>query len=136
VKRDSETLDVFRVEQPPRPRPQSIPHNRTATSREAADKIAPLFSGNRLTCFRAIVASHMSGGTTRKIIAESYFNGRQNYVTGPVAVLMDEGYVYEAPSYDRHGAIETRPDGSVIPRRIDGSAVLLLTAKGKARAAA
>jgi hypothetical protein len=133
--RDHETLDAFRIEQAPRPRPQSIPHNRTATSKEAADRIAPLFSGNRLTCFRAIVAASMSGGTTRKMIADQYFEGKQNYVTGPVSVLMDEGFVYEEPARDRHGAIVTR-DGKIVPRRIEGSAVLLLTQKGKTRAAA
>jgi hypothetical protein len=132
---DRESLDLFRVEQPPRER-QSIPHNRTTPSREAADRIAPLFSGNRLTCFRAIASAGMSGGITRKQIAQRYFENLQNYVTGPVAVLIAEGYVYEAPEYDRNGAIQKRSDGSMVPRRIDGSAVLLLTSKGKARAAA
>jgi hypothetical protein len=138
--RDKETLDLLRIEQPPRER-QHIPHNRTATSRDAAERVDPLFSGNRLTCFRAITAAHMSGGTTRKQMADRFFEGKQNYVTGPVAVLMDAGWVYEEPARDRFGAIVTRTDPNtgeqiIVPRRIDGSAVLLLTQKGKARAAA
>jgi hypothetical protein len=136
VKSDSSSFDLFRGEQSAQVRRTHVPHQPSSvTSTEAAKRIAPVFHGNRRACFLAIQYAHSSGGTTRKQIAERYFDAKQNYVTGPVAILMEEGFVYEDPMRDRHGAIVTREDGTIVPRRIDGSAVLLLTPKGRAVAA-
>lgn len=133
-KRDNETLDFLRPERPKRERPAHAPHQpSSATSTEAAKRISPVFHGNRLACFRAIKSS--PDGVTRKQLADLYFEGKQNYVTGPIAVLIEEHLVYEDPSRDRHGFIVRREDGSIVPRKVDGSAVLLLTPKGKAVAA-
>ena len=129
-------LDVFGRE-PEKLKPAPAPYQRSsATSRDAAEKVSegPAFHGNRLACFKEIVRCNELGGTTRKRIAERFFAGKQNYTTGPVALLMEEGLVYEESARDRHGAIMTRPDGTIVPLRIDGSAVLKLTQKGKAAA--
>lgn len=127
--------DLFRDPQPPHEREPHAPHQlSSATSYEASRKISPVFAGNKKTCLNAI-ASAGNRGITRKQIAEAYFEGKQNYVTGPVAVLIEEHLVFEDPMRDRWGAIVQRPDGSPMPRRVDGSAVLLLTPKGRAVAA-
>ena len=133
--KDESSLDFFRGEEPKREPEPHVPHQpSSATSIEAAHRITPVFQGNRKACLAAI--SHAGEkGITRKQIAEAYFEGKQNYVTGPVAVLIEEGFVYECPARDRYGAIQQRPDGTVIPMRVDGSAVLMLTPKGKAVAA-
>jgi hypothetical protein len=135
---DRESLDLFRVEQPKRERPATAPYQKSSpTSAMGAEKIAPVFSGNRLACFRAIAAADMSGGITRKQIAARYFDNQQQYVTGPVSVLIDElGYVMQEPARDNAGAIVTRTDEKgvqhIVPKRIEGSAVLRLTPKGQA----
>jgi hypothetical protein len=99
----------------------------------AAERVShsPVFAGNRKACFLAIASA--SSDMTRKRIAELYFDRQMQYVTGPIAVLIEEGYVYEEPEYDEHGAIRTK-DGKVVPRRVDHSAVLKLTPRGKAAA--
>jgi hypothetical protein len=95
----------------------------------------PAFHGNRLACLKEIAKSDAHGGTTRKAIAAALFGNQQQYVTGPVRVLIDEGLVYEEPAFDRNGFVMRRGDDTVIPKKIAGSAVLRLTNKGKAVAA-
>lgn len=129
--------DLFRESSTPKERSHAPFQKASATSAQAADRITrgPAFHGNRLTCLREIANRHEHGGTTRKMIAEKHFAGKQNFVTGPVAILIEEGLVYEDAARDRHGFIMRRGDDSIVPRKIDGSAVLLLTSKGRAAAA-
>jgi hypothetical protein len=135
MKREPDQIDAFRIPQPPREAVRPAPYQpHSPTSRDAGELIAPVFKGNRKACFMAIAHANGSGGVTRKQIADRYFDGKQNYVTGPIAVLIEENLVYQEPLRDAHGAIVTR-DGEIVPRRIEGSAVLLLTPKGKAVAA-
>jgi hypothetical protein len=133
--------DLFRQSVPAAEPPGRAPFQHvSATSAEAADRITqgPAFHGNRLACLNTIAANDEKGGVTRKELAEMYFAGKQNYVTGPVDVLInEEHYVFQEPARDRHGAIMTRRDPKtgeevVIPKRRDGSAILRLTPRGKA----
>lgn len=138
--RNSPQLDFMREPSLPKETPHAPYQAASATSAEAADRITsgPAFTGNRLACLKAIAKYDEQGGVTRKQIAEMYFAGKQNYVTGPIDVLIhEESLVYQEPARDRHGAIMTRTDPKtgqqvVIPKRIDGSAVLRLTNRGKA----
>lgn len=135
-----EALDLFSPPQPKREKPAHVPHQpSSSTSREAAKRIEPQFAGNRLAVFREM--AKYPKGITRKQLAAILFHDQQQYVSGPVAVLIEEGFVMEEPARDRWNCLVTRlcpkTGGQIIvPRRIDGSAVLLLTSKGKARAAA
>lgn len=136
--------DLFRDSRPAQEPPGRAPFQLSSpTSQEAAEAITrgPAFHGNKDACLKEIAKHHPSdnnsrkGGTTRKAIAEKLFAGKQNYVTGPIAVLMEEGLVYEPPARDRNDFIMYRLDPKtneqvVIPRRIDHSAVLHLTQKG------
>jgi hypothetical protein len=127
--------DLFRENSPPKERSHAPYQVSSATSREAAETITkgPAFHGNRLACLNEIAKWNDRGGVTRKQIAERFFAGKMNYVTGPIDILINEEHlVYQDPARDRAGFIIHRKDGSIAPRKIDGSAVLLLTQKGKA----
>jgi hypothetical protein len=132
-----ENFDLFR--EPPLPKERShAPFQRSSdTSRSAAERIieGPTFTGNKQAVLKEI-AKHPNG-VTRKQLAAILFEKQQQYVTGPVAQLIQEGLVYEPPAYDRWNNIMTRVDKStgqqvVITRKVDNSAVLQLTNKGKA----
>ena len=128
--------DLFRDSTPPKEKSHAPFQVSSATSREAAQKMTegPAFHGNRLACLREIAKSDPHGGTTRKAIAAALFANQQQYVTGPVRVLIDEGLVYEEPAYGRDGFIMRRGE-RVVHKKVDGSAVLRLTNKGRAVAA-
>jgi hypothetical protein len=123
--------DFWRQPHPPIEDLRAPSQRLSPASMDAAERIAegPAFHGNRLTCLREIAKHHGAGGTSRKRIAEAHFAGMQNYVTGPVAVLIEEGLVYEDAARDRFGAIMQK-NGKVVKRTIDHSAVLLLTQRG------
>lgn len=131
---DSESGDLF--SQPaeiPREKDARVPFQESSSSSKAgADKARPSFAGNKATCYNAILTAAGRGGTTRKEIAADHFEHMQNYVTGPVAQLIEEKWVYEEPLRRPDGVIERREDGSIVSRRIDGSAVLLPVKKGRA----
>ena len=131
VPKDVETGSLF--DEPVHPAREPFPlvpsQSSSVTSAEAAEKISPVFSGNKATCLKEIVHAAARGGTTRKMIADEHFEGKQNYVTGPVAVLIEEGFVFEDP-LRINNVVQHRGDGIPIPKRIGGSAVLLPTHKG------
>lgn len=129
---DDETGDLFAPPQPKRELAPHVPHQPSSvSSKAAAEKIAPVFRGNQEICFRAIRDTALRGGITRKQIADQHFDGKQNYVTGPVSILIEQDYIYEEP-LKINGIIQRRDDGEVIPRRFENSAILLPTPKGQA----
>lgn len=128
MKRVPDQFDMLRPQEAPREPFASIPYqSESIASKQAAEKVSPVFKGNREACLNAV--RHQR--TTRKMIADTYFDGKQNYVTGPVAVLISEGWVYEEP-LRVNGVIQRNTKGEIIPVRIDGSAVLLPTERAKA----
>lgn len=132
---DTETGSLF--DEPVAPKREPVPHvpkqTSSITSIEAAEKVAPVFSGNRAICLKEILNAERRGGTTRKMIADEHFNGKMNYTTGPIALLIEEDFAFEDP-LRVNNEIQRRADGTPIPKRIDGSAVLLPTQKAIALA--
>lgn len=123
---DTQTRSLFEEQSPPKLLPKKRPpfRHESDTSEAASDRIAPSFRGNMATCYQSIVSSAPQG-CTRKQIADWHFEGKQNYVTGPVDRLLKEHRVYEIPEKNPDGTIARRDDGSIIPQRLDGSALLL-----------
>jgi hypothetical protein len=69
------------------------------TSRDAAERIAPRGDSDKAICYRAIVHATRNGDyITRKEIAEKFFAGKQNFVTGRVHDLIHlDKIVFEKP---------------------------------------
>lgn len=131
--------NLFEPSAPPKENSHAPFQPRSPTSREAAERVieGPTFSGNKQAILKELAKRHDRGGVTRKQLAAILFERQQQYVTGPVAQLIQEGLVYEPPARDRWNNVITRIDKQtgeqvVVTRKIDNSAILLLTNKGRA----
>lgn len=99
------------------------------TSRAAANRIAWVAKTDKGTCLREILDAHFRRAhTTRKMIAEKYFGGHQNKVTGRISELAEEGYVYEPPLIV-NGQFQRSPTGRIQSKSFNGSALLKPTQK-------